>query len=409
VVGVEALGGAMASTKFFTPKKGRLFLALGGALVAAYFFSSWMTAAPAPKYETVKVVRGDIEDTILSSGVLQAIRQVDVGTRATGQLKSLKVNLGDHVHAGDLVAEIDPVLQQNELRAAQASLAALEAQERAAAAKWRRAKLELERQRGLIGGAATSRRDLETAEADLQSGEAERAALAAQIAQAKSGVDIAAANLDYTKILAPIDGEVVAILTREGQTVVATQIVPVILKLAQLDAMTVKTQVSEADVINVRVGQRASFTIMGDPDKRYAGSVRVVEPAPQNFSEPQTGSIGAASGQSSSGAALQGAVFYSALFDIPNPDRVLRIGMTAQVSIVQGVAKGALTIPAGALREQEADGRYALRVLDAKGRGETRRVRVGVNNHVTAQVLEGLKEGDDVILGDAAPTRGAGS
>ena len=127
-------------------------------------------------------------------------------------------------------------------------------------------------QKGLIGGVATSRRDLESADAQSQADEAGLAALDAQIAQARAQTDFAATNLSYTKITAPIEGEVVAILTQEGQTVVATQIVPVILKLANLDAMTVKTQVSEADVIKVHVGQPVSFTILGDQDKRYGAS-----------------------------------------------------------------------------------------------------------------------------------------
>jgi membrane fusion protein, macrolide-specific efflux system len=377
----------------------RFILIAIAVLAAGYFALRFLSSSPPPQYLTAKVVRADIENSVLATGTMQAIRQVDVGTRVTGQLKSLKAKLGDHVRAGDSLAEIDPVLQENELRAAQANLANLEAQKRSAVARLRRSKLEFERQRGMIKGEATSRRDLESAEAQSQADEASLAALDAQIAQAKSQVDIANANLSYTKVTAPIDGEVVGVLTQEGQTVVAAQIVPVILKLARLDAMTIRTQVSEADVINVKVGQPVSFTIMGDPDKRYSGSLRAVEPAPQNYSDPLLGQNGAQSSSSTSGAAA--AVFYNALFDVPNPDRILRIGMTAQVSITRGVSTGVLAIPAAALREQGLDGRYAVRVQGANGLAETRQIRVGVNNHVLAEVLEGLKEGESVITGDA--------
>lgn len=370
------------------------------AMAISYLALRFLSGSPAPQYVTAQVVRSDVENSVLATGTLQAVRQVDVGTRVTGQLKSLKIKLGDHVHAGDLLAEIDPVLQENELRAAQANLANLEAQKRSAVAKLRRSKLEFERQRGMIKGAATSRRDLESAEAQSQADEASLAALDAQIAQAKSHTDIANANLSYTKITAPIDGEVVSVLTQEGQTVVAAQIVPVILRLARLEAMTIRTQVSEADVINVKVGQAVSFTIMGDPDKRYPGRLRAVELVPQNYSDPVLAQSGA---QSSSGPASgsAAAVFYNALFDVPNPDRVLRIGMTAQVSIVLGVSKGVLVIPAAALREQGLDGRYTLRVLNARGVTETRQIRIGVNNHVLAEVPEGLREGEIVVTGDA--------
>jgi macrolide-specific efflux system membrane fusion protein len=372
-------------------------------LLTGAAFAAWRVLAPAPaaKVATARVTRRDVENTVLATGALQAIRQVDVGTRVTGQLKSLKVKNGDHVAGGQLVAEIDPLLPENELRAAQAHLANLEAQRRAAFARMTRARLELERQRGMIRSKATARKEVEAAEAEALAGEASLSALDAQIAQAKSQIGIAEANLSYTRITAPIDGEVVGVTTQEGQTVVAAQIVPVILKLARLDQMTIRTQISEADVIHVKVGQPVSFTIMGDPDKKYSGVLRAVELAPQNYSDPAQPQNSQQSSSAASGGANQ-AVFYNALFDVPNPDGALRIGMTAQVSITLGVIRDALTLPSSALREQGADGRYALRVVDAKGRSEPRQVRIGVDNHIVAEVLEGLSEGEEVALAESA-------
>jgi len=398
----------MGWCKILASKPRLAIAALSAGLVVVYFLFAWTSHAPSAKYSTAKIGRADIEDTVLAAGVLQPIQQVDVGTRATGQLKSLKVKLGDHVRAGDLLAEIDSLLQGNELHVQQANLANLEAKERAASARLRKARLELERQQGLIHGAATSRRDLESAEAETQADEADLASLGAQIAQAKSLVKTAEVNLSFTKISAPIDGEVVAILTKEGQTVVATQIVPVILKLAKLDAMTVKTQISEADVVNVKAGQPVYFTIMGEPDKRYSARLRVVESAPTSYSEPAATQT--ATQSSSAGTTVGAPVFYNALFDVPNGDWVLRIGMSAQVSIVQGVVKNALAIPSGALREQGPDGRFLVRVVGAKGKEpEERRVRIGVNNRSFAQVLDGLKEGEEVVLGELPTLKGPSS
>ena len=375
-------------------------------LVGGYFLSRWWFAQAAPQYLTAKVARATLESNVLATGTLQAIRQVDVGTRATGQLTSLKARLGEHVHAGDLLAEIDSVLPENDLRAQKANLANLEAQRRAAVARLRKSRLELERQKGMIGGAATSRRDLESADAQSQADDAALAALDAQIAQARAQTNVAATNLSYTRITAPIDGEVVAILTQEGQTVVATQIVPVILKLANLDAMTIKTQVSEADVIKVHIGQPVSFSILGDQDKRYSGKLRAVEPAPENYSNPVAA---AASGQQSSTSAANVAVFYNALFDVPNPGHFLRIGMTAQVSIELGDAHNALAIPSAALRNRGADRRYDVRVVKPGGGVETKRVLIGLDNFVQAEVLEGLAEGETVITGEPEqPASGAG-
>jgi membrane fusion protein, macrolide-specific efflux system len=376
-----------------------------GAIATGFFLFYFILHSPVPQYRTTPVTRENLDETILATGVLQPIRQVDVGTRVTGQMKTLRVKLGDHVRQGDLVAEIDPTVPENELRVAQAHLANLEAQQRAVDAKLRRSKLELDRQRAMMREATTSRRDLEAADAQSRENEASLAALNAQISQARSQIEIANANLAYTKITAPIEGEVVGVLTQQGQTVVAAQIVPVILKLARLDAMTVRTQIPEAEVIHVRVGQPVTFTIMGDPDKRYSGKLRAVELAPQNYSDsPQNLSATASSSSmASSGAA---AVFYNALFDVPNPDRLLRIGITAQVSITLGVSRGALTIPTSLLHDQLPDGRYSLRVLRASGQVEDRQIRVGVNNHLRVEVLEGLKEGEEVVIGDLSTSPG---
>ncbi len=390
--------------------KGRArWIALGALVLGiGYIPFHWLFSHAAPQYLTAKAARTMLESNVLATGTLQAIRQVDVGTRATGQLKSLKVKLGDHVHAGDLLAEIDPLLPENDLRAARANLANLEAQRRAALARLRKSRLELDRQKGLIGGAATSRRDLESADAQSQADEASIASLEAQIAQARAQIETAAANLGYTKITAPIEGEVVAVLTQEGQTVVAAQIAPVILKLANLDFMTVKTQVSEADVIKAHVDQAVSFTILGDPDKRYAGKLRVVEPAPESYSNPAA-TVAGASGQSSSTSSSAVAVFYNALFDVPNPEHLLRIGMTAQVSIQLGDAHYALVIPSAALRNKGPDGRYAIRVLTPGGDVETKRIQVGLDNFVQAEVLDGLSEGEMVITGEPdRPAQGDG-
>ena len=290
-------------TALVSRRRSALFLALAAALLGVYLGRERLVSSPAPKYVTARVARADLENVVLATGTLQPIRQVDVGTRATGQVKSLKVKLGDHVRAGDLLAEIDPVLAESALQEAQAKLADLEAQKRSAVAKFRKSRLESERQHGLIRGAATSNRDVETADAQRQADEASLASLDAQISQARSRIKTETANVSYTKILAPIDGEVVAVLTQEGQTVVASQIVPVILKLAQLDRMIVKTQIGEADIDGVKVGQSASFVTMSDPAKRYYGTLRVVDVVPQSYSELGGSSSAGASQGKAAGAA----------------------------------------------------------------------------------------------------------
>ncbi|RQS96618.1 macrolide transporter subunit MacA [Burkholderia contaminans] len=347
-----------------------------------------------PQYLSAPVSRGDLENAVLATGALQAFRQVDVGAQVSGQLKSLKVRLGDKVTKGQWLAEIDPVISENALRQARASEESLRAQQQSTAAQLTQAELAFKRQQAMLPDDATSRESFEAARATLDVQRATLASLAAQIRSARIQIETAQANLGYTRIVAPIDGEVVAVVTQEGQTVIAQQQAPVILKLADLDTMTVKAQVSEADVIRVRGGQTAYFTILGEPDKRHYGKLRAIEPAPQNYAEAQSPLGG--------GSKPNSAVFYNALFEVPNPEHRLRISMTAQVSIVLSNARNALSIPAAALGEKRKDGTYAVRVLRADGSTEARNVRIGINNNVRVEVLAGLKDGERVVIGDAA-------
>jgi len=229
---------------------------------------------------------------------------------------------------------------------------------------------------------------------------AELAALDAKLKKARIEVEKAQARVGYTRIVAPMDGEVVALVAQEGQTVISEQQAPVILKLADLDTMTVKAQVSEADVLRVAPGQPVYFTILGDPDTRHKGKLRAVEPAPHDFADVQSGLSGGTAGSSKS-SRPNSAVFYNALFEVANPDHRLRIAMTAQVSIVLGTASLALNVPASAIGPKGADGSHAVRVLYRDGRVETRNVRIGINNNIKAEVLTGLYEGERVIVGTA--------
>ena len=158
--------------------------------------------------------------------------------------------------------------------------------------------------------------------------------------------------------------------------------------------MTVKAQISEADVIRVRPGQKVYFTILGDPDHRYYAKLRAIEPAPDSVT---SGTSSASSSTSSSSAA----VYYNGLFEIPNPDGVLRPSMTAQVSVVLASVSRVLTIPSAALTAAGGQGRYTVRVMaDPRKPPAVRQVQVGINNNVRAQVLSGLRAGEQVVIGE---------
>lgn len=367
---------------------------IGLAVALAAGLGLYAVQAPAkpPQYITAQVERGDIENAVLATGVLEGIEQVDVGAQVSGQLKSLKVKLGDKVSAGQWLAEIDPLVLRNTLRQAEVDEDKLQAQRRSALAQLKQARRVYERYRELQVDQSISRQDFDNAEAEYEVQQAAVRSLDAQIQSARVEIDTARVNLGYTRINAPITGHVVAIVTQQGQTVIANQLAPVLLKLANLDTMTVKAQVSEADVIHISPGQAVYFTILGE-DKRYYAKLRGTEPAPQHYAQ-STDKADAAGGKPS------GAVFYNALFEVPNPDHRLRIAMTAQVHIVLDTAEQVLTVPVAALGVRNADGSYPVRVLDGKGFAQQRVVQAGINNNVRVQISQGLEEGDRVVIGE---------
>ena len=364
-------------------------LMLGGLILKACAFAGH----PPPRYITAPVTVGDIEQTVLADGVLQPLQLVDVGSQASGQIKSLKVALGDRVSQGQLIAVIDPSNQTNALLTAQANLEQQQAQRLVQAETVAQDQRLFDRQAVTYAGSASTKQDYETAQANLAMAQASLAALDAQIKQAKLSVDRQRVSLGYTQIEAPISGVVVAIVAKQGQTVNALQSAPTIVKLATLDTMTIKAQISEADVIKVHPGQRVYFTILGDPERRYYTTLRAVAPAPD--------SIATDNGLTTTGTSGT-AIYYSGLLDVANTDGRLRPSMTAQVYIVLDSAKHVLLTSAAALGPLAKDGSPTVRVLDPKThKPVTREVRVGLNNTVNVQIKGGLKAGEQVIIGES--------
>jgi macrolide-specific efflux system membrane fusion protein len=362
-------------------------------VVAAAGTAWWMLSAPQAATEpaTVAVARGDVEETVLASGTLEANSVTSVGAEVSGRIETLHVKLGDTVKQGDVIAQIDSLNQENDVKAAEASLANIKAQKLAKQADVVQAQQALDRARQLVGQKLMSQADFEAAQATLDAANAQIAALDAQISQAELAVDAANLNLSRTKITAPVSGTVVAVLVTEGQTVNANQQTPTIVKIADLDTMIIKAQISEADVTRVQPGQHAWFTILGEPDRRIDATLLSVEPAPDAIADSDTGI--------SSG---DDAIYYNGLFRVENADHHLRIAMTAKVTIVLNEAKNALTIPSSLLGDKGPKGNYVVRVYDpATKTTKPARITVGLDNNITAEVTSGLKEGDLVVSGGA--------
>jgi macrolide-specific efflux system membrane fusion protein len=359
--------------------------------------AGWLVFSAPAKDEvprTTPVARGNVEETVLASGVIQASSLVSVGAEVSGRIKTLNVALGDDVKAGDVIAEIDSLNQENAVKAAQASLANTEAQKTIQTANLGQAKTALERAEKLSPQKLISDADLQAAQLAVQTAEGQLQAIDAQIQQAEINVEAAQLNLDRTKIVAPSDGTVVAVSVEVGQSVNANNSSPTIVKLANLDKMVVKAEISEADVPRVEPGQQVYFTILGDPDTRINATLRAVEPAPDSIASDDTSTSSSST-----------AVYYNGLFDVDNPGHKLRISMTAQVTIVLKTADDVLTVPASVLTRKTRDGSYMLPVWNQQKEAvEPTKVTIGLNNNVTAEVLSGLKEGDLVVNATVAST-----
>lgn len=415
-----------------------VLIVVGIAIIAAI---SWFMLKPKneqPQFISTEVVRGDIEDSVLATGDLEATKMVSVGAQVSGQVKKMYVKLGDQVKQGQLIAQIDSVRQTNDLKTAEASIKNQQAQLATKQANLAKVEAEYNRQKSMFAQDATSKAEYESALAAFKTAQAEITAMNAQIEQSKLTLATAKEDLGYTQIVAPMTGTVVAIVTEEGQTVNANQSAPTIVKLAQLDTMTIKSQISEADVMKVEEGQKVYFTTLGDSEKKRYATLRQVEPAPESINTENS---------NTSSSSSSTAIYYNALFDVPNDDGKLRIDMTAQVYIILAEAKDVLTVPASALqsrpqrakrntdKKSDADktdtknqadadrpqrleltadekalvdqGKASIatvRVVQADGTAKRQQVLIGLNNRVTAEVIRGLKQGDQVVIADGSDT-----
>lgn len=335
--------------------------------------------------------RGDIEKTVLATGILKPSVQVNVGAQVNGQLKKLYVRAGDRVTKGQLLAEIDPTLQQSELRKSEAELDSAIAQKQASLFNLTQYQLELKRQRQMDRDGAGTKSSLEQAQARVDTQKAQIKVNEAQIVQAQMALETAKANLGYTRILAPMDGQVLGIVTKEGQTVVSSQTAPTILVLANVDTMTVQTRISETDILKVHPGQPLTFYVVADPKHRYQSVMGTLQDAPDDALQDE-----GARGQPQQSSA----VYYNGVFSIPNPDHLLRTAMTAQVFIVTEQAKNVLRLPVMALGQPLDDDLYVVQVVNGKTT-EKRLVRVGINDRQFVEVKEGLSEGEHVVMQNA--------
>nr|WP_314788871.1 efflux RND transporter periplasmic adaptor subunit [uncultured Haemophilus sp.] len=384
--------------------KKRFFILLG-LLVAGgatyYFFSS--NSKQETTYLTESVTRGNVEKTVVASGSVESVNEVDVGAQASGKITKLYVKLGQEIKKGEMIADIDSTTQINTLNTKKAALVSYQAQLKAKKTAYDVALSSYNRLSKLYTQKATSLDSLNTAKSTLDNAKAEMEAIEANIKQAEIEVNTAETNVGYTKITAPMDGTVISVPVSEGQTVNANQTTPTIVTIADLSKMKIKPEISEGDITKVKAGQEVSFTILSDNQTVYHSVIDSVDPANTTTSDSSSTS----SSTSSSSSSTTSAIYYYANVLIDNPDRTLRIGMTTENNIKIANAKDVLLVSNMAI--QKRDGKNFVNVLNDKNQPEQREVETGVQNDFHTEIKSGVNEGEKVIVSQVANGEQVGS
>ncbi|AZE12478.1 Macrolide-specific efflux protein MacA [Pseudomonas chlororaphis subsp. aureofaciens] len=387
------------------PRHPRRALLVTLCLIPIVALAAWQILPPGrDQFATVQVSRGTIESSVTALGTLQPRRYVDVGAQASGQIRKIHVEAGDPVKEGQLLVEIDPATQQAKLDASRFSIENLQAQLQEQRAQNELARQKYQRQQNLAAGGATRDEDVQTARAELKATQARVDMIQAQIRQAQASLRSDQAELGYTRIYAPMSGTVVAVDAREGQTLNAQQQTPLILRIARLSPMTVWAEVSEADIGHVKPGMSAYFTTLSGGTRRWTSTVRQILPIPPKPLNESSQGSGSPNSSSKSGSGR--VVLYTVLLDVDNADNTLMAEMTTQVFFVAERAQDVLTAPIAALQGSAESGMQLARVVAKNGSIEERKVRVGISDRLRIQILDGLAEGDHLLIGPAQSSGG---
>ncbi|SEM25828.1 HlyD family secretion protein [Syntrophus gentianae] len=343
-----------------------------------------------PKYRTEEVSRGNVRALVTATGTVNAVTTVLVGTQVSGTIKTLYVDFNSPVKKGQLLAQIDPATFEAQVQQARANLLLAKANEEKALASLNDAKRTRDRNRTLFGRNLIAQSDLDTAETNAQVSHSQLSAASAQVAQAKASLSFAETNLRYTRIISPVDGTVISRNVDVGQTVAASFQTPTLFTIAQdLTRMQIDANVDEADIGKVQVQQPVEFSVDAYPDFVFRGKVAEVRSAPIN---------------------VQNVVTYDVVVRVDNPDKRLKPGMTANVSIILADKAGVLRVPNGALRFRptEADGRVKARptrgkeqavYILRKNKPARTAVTAGISDGTFTEILsENVREGEKVIL-----------
>ena len=354
-------------------------IGLAAVAVVAVGIIVWLFAGKKEKssisFETEKVVRTTIKNSITATGTIEPVTSVTVGTQVSGIVAHLYVDYNSEVRRGQVIAELDKTNLMSELNTAKANLNSVQSALNYQSSNFNRYKTLFEK--GLV-----SADEFESARLSYQQANQ-------QVAQARENVKRAQTNLGYATITSPIDGIVLSKSVEEGQTVAASFSTPELFTIAQdLTNMQVIADIDEADIGGVKAGQRVSFSVDAFPDDTFQGTVKQVRQQATTESNVVT---------------------YEVVISAPNNDLKLKPGLTANVTIFTLEKSDVLAVPSKALRfmPNEAFLTPEQKIEDCQGdtklwtqEGNTfkaHKVSTGITNGVLTEILGGISEGAEVL------------
>ena len=354
-------------------------------LVAGFWIWRVYGAEEQVSYITDMVERHDIEKVVNAAGEVRASELVTVGAQVSGKIEKLYVSVGQEVKKGDLIAEIDSTTQQNEVDINKAQLKSYQAQLEAAETSLKIAEKQYKRAQTLKKQNAVSEEDLEDAEDVYKTAKSAVTQLESSIKETEISLSTAETNLGYTRITAPLDGTVVSVPVKVGQTINAAMDTPTIVQVADLSQMEILIEISEGDIVNIKPGVKVTYAILADLDNVQETTLKSIDP----------GLTLLTNGEYTEVVGDDEAIYYYGRMVVPNKDGRLRIGMTTQNVIYVEDAEDVLVIPALAVKGSAED--EYVEILTEEG-VQRRSIETGISDGLNVEVKKGLDEGEEVII-----------
>ena len=344
-----------------------------------------------PPYRMAKVEKGDIVDIVEASGPINPVNTTQIGALVSGEIQKIYVDYNSEVKKGDLMAVIDQTQILASLEEAKAALSSAKESYASTKKAYDLSKLNYERYKALYAKNYVSKVNLEEYELSYANATSSLSAAKASVSRAQANLDTAEKNLSNTKIVSPIDGVVLTKKVSEGQTITAGFSTPELFVVAQdLTKMQIEAKVSEADIVKIKAGQDAEFTLDGYMGEKFKGMVRQVR---TNYVD-------------SSGSGSSSSTSYTVIVDVDNQDLRLKPGMTATMTIYTTDKKGVLTVPNEALRFSPSFNKQTYENTGVwkmeKGQAPKRvDVQIGIIATKKTEITGGdIQEGDMVIIGE---------